>query len=284
MIRQGREVEAIQVKASEIRQLTIKMLAAAGSGHPAGSLGVAEIMAVLYFSVLNINPKKPNWSERDRLILSSGHTCPALYASLALRGFFPVEDLLSYRRFGSPLQGHPHHLELPGLETTSGLLGQGLSQAAGMALVAKREKLPWRVYVVMSDGEQNEGAVWESAMFGAKYKLDNLAAVIDRNGIQISGTTQEVMPTEPLKAKYQAFGWNVLEVSGNSVSELLIAFKQARATFDQPSVIIAQTTPGKGVDFMENKSVWHGQPLNEEEARNALAQLSSMKGLVNEDK
>jgi len=280
----AKEIEKLREIAATIRRLVIKMLATAGSGHPAGSLSVAEIMAVLYFTVLRIDPKKPAWSQRDRLLLSNGHVCPALYAALATRGFFPEAELSSYRRFGSALQGHPHHLELAGVENTSGLLGQGLSQAAGLALAAHRDRAPWRVFVIMSDGEQNEGEVWEAAQFAAKYQLDDLIAIIDANGIQISGQVDEIMPTKSLKEKYMSFGWQVLEVQGNNIADLLVAFKQAQATFDRPSVIIAHTTPGKGVDFMENKSAWHGHSLSDEEAQSALSQLRSLHGLINEDK
>ncbi|MCP6726465.1 MAG: transketolase [Patescibacteria group bacterium] len=265
----------LEKKANTIRQQVIIMLQKAGSGHSAGPLGMADVFAALYFSILKHNPKKPEWAERDRLILSNGHICPVRYAAMAEAGYFPKKELATLRQFGSRLQGHPERLKLPGIETTSGPLGSGLSQAAGMALVGKMDKKSWRVYCVMSDGEQNAGQTWEAVLFAAKNKLDNLVAIIDRNNIQIDGYTEDVMPLNPLGEKYEAFNWNVLEIDGHNIEEIIDACSHAKAVQKQPTLIIANTIAGKGVSFMENKYEWHGKPPNKEEAKQALKELKA---------
>jgi len=249
------------------------MLVEAKSGHPAGSLGMADVFSVLYFKVLNHDPKNPDWPERDRLVLSNGHICPVLYASLAEAGYFPKEKLMTLRKIGSPLQGHPHRGSVPGIENSSGPLGQGISQAVGMALVAKREGKDWRVYSILGDGEMNEGQVWEAFMCASKYKLDNLVAIIDRNNIQIDGTTDDVLPLEPLAEKLDSFGWNAIVVDGNNTNAIMHAFELARSCSGKPSAIIAKTIPGKGVSFMEGKFGWHGKSPNKEEGEQALKEL-----------
>lgn len=269
------DIHKLEEKANLIRQDIIKMLVEAGSGHTAGALGMADIFSALYFHILNHDPKKPEWSERDRLILSHGHICPVRYAAMAHAGYFPVSELATLRKLGSRLQGHPHRGSLPGVETTSGPLGSGLSQATGLALAGRIDKAPWRVICLMSDGEQDEGNTWEGAMLAGKYKLHNLIAVLDRNNIQIDGFTEDVMPLNNLKAKYQAFNWHVLEVDGHNMQEIITAFDEAKGVSDKPIMIIASTIPGKGVSFMENKPEWHGKPPNKEEAKLALEELSN---------
>ncbi len=265
----------LEKKANIIRQSVITMLQKAGSGHSAGSLGMADVFSALYFSVLKHDPKKPKWAQRDRLLLSNGHICPVRYAAMAEAGYFPVKELLTLRQFGSRLQGHPERLRLPALETTSGPLGSGLSQASGMALAGKMDKKSWRVFCLMSDGEQDAGQTWEAALFAAKNKLDNLVAIIDRNNIQIDGYTENVMPLNPLREKYEAFNWNVLEIDGHNIEEIIDACSQAKAVHQKPTLIIAHTIPGKGVSFMENKYEWHGKAPDKEEARKALKELKA---------
>lgn len=267
------KLEELKTLAKAIRQDVIFMLTEAGSGHTAGSLGIVDILVALYFQILKHNSKNPTWEERDRLILSHGHVCPALYAVLAHAGYFSLSELKTLRKLGSRLQGHPERGRLPGIETTSGPLGCGLSQACGMAWAGLKDKKKWRVICLMSDGEQDEGNTWEAVMFAAKYKLYNLTALIDRNNIQVDGFTEDVMPLEPLGKKYQAFGWYVLETGGHNFEEIINAFEKAKEILDKPVVIIAKTTPGKGVDFIENKPQWHGKAPNREEAQKALDQL-----------
>lgn len=276
----ARNIQELENFATTIRQDIIKMLLEAKSGHSAGSLGMADIFTALYFHILNHNPKDPYWSERDRLVLSNGHICPVLYATLARAGYLPVSELLTLRKLGTRLQGHPHRSSLPGLETTSGPLGLGLSQACGMAYAALMDKAKWRVVCLMGDGEQDCGNVWEGVMFAGKYRLHNLTALIDRNNIQIDGFTEDVMPLEPLKEKYEAFGWHVLEIDGHNFEEIIAAFDEARAIFEKPTLIIAHTIPGQGVGFMENDFTWHGKPPNNEEAQKALAELRTLKGKI----
>lgn len=274
------EIKKLELTANNIRQDIIKTLVEAGSGHSAGPLGLADIFTALYFHVLNIDPKNPSWSERDRLVLSCGHTAPVLYTTLAHRGFFPKEELSSLRKLGSRLQGHPHRESLPGLETTSGPLGSGLSQASGMAMVGKMDKKNWRVVCIMSDGEQDEGNTWEAVMFAAKYKLDNLTAILDRNNIQIDGFTEDIMPLDSLRAKYEAFGWFVIEIDGHNIQAIIDAFDEAKTIHDKPTLVLAHTTPGKGVDFMENDFNWHGKPPNADEAKKALHELRTLGGKI----
>lgn len=256
-----------------IREDIIAALVEAKSGHSAGPLGMADIFTALYFNVLKHNPQKPQWEGRDRFVLSNGHICPVLYATMANAGYFPKKELLTLRKLGSRLQGHPHRESLPGLETTSGPLASGLSQAAGMALGLKRDKKQNLVFCVCSDGEQDEGNHWEAVMFAAKYKLHNLIAITDRNYIQIDGNTEDVMPLDPLDTKYAAFNWNVLTIDGNNMREIITTLQKARLNKDKPLMIIANTIPGKGVDFMENNYQWHGKPPQQEEAEIALEEI-----------
>lgn len=274
-------LEELELKANDIRQDIIKMLEHAGSGHSAGPLGLADIFAALYFDILKHDPKKPNWSERDILVLSNGHCAPVRYAAMAQAGYFDRKELATLRKFGSRLQGHPERLRLPGLETTSGPLGSGLSQAVGMALGLRMSKSNHRwIYVVMSDGEQDEGNVWEAAMLARKYELGNLIAITDRNNIQIDGPTEIVMPLEDLKDKWEAFGWHVIEVDGNNIEAVIDACAMARAVVSKPVMIIAHTVPGKGIDFMEYDFHWHGKPPGSEEAKKALSELRTLGGKI----
>lgn len=286
----AQDIQSLELTANKIRQDIIKMLLEAGSGHSAGPLGMADIFTALYFNVANIDPEKPNWPERDRIVLSNGHICPVLYATLAHRGFFPVEELMTLRKLNSRLQGHPHRSALPGLETTSGPLGSGLSQASGMALVAKMDKLPWRVFCLTSDGEHDEGNTWEAVMLAGKYKLHNLTAIMDRNNIQIDGFTEDVMPMGDIKAKYESFGWAVLEIDGHNFEQIIGALNEAKAIYEKPTMIIAHTIPGKGVDFMEGNFIWHGippdlqdvkgAPPKGEQAKKALDELRTLQGKI----
>lgn len=265
-----------------IRQDIIRMLEKAGSGHSAGPLGMADVFTALYFDVMRHDPSKPDWAERDILVLSNGHIVPVRYAAMARAGYFPVEELSTLRQLGSRLQGHPERLKLPGIENTSGPLGSGLSQAAGMAYSLEKidhQTHRW-VYVVMGDGELNEGNIWEAAMFAGKNKLHNLIGIIDRNNIQIDGTTEDVMPLEDLAAKWRAFGWHVQEVDGHNIGSIIEACSMARAITEKPSMIIAHTIPGKGVDFMEYDYHWHGAPPNHDQAKAALHKLRTLGGRI----
>ena len=274
-------IEQLQIKANDIRKDIIRMLEEAGSGHSAGPLGLTDIFTAFYFDILNHDPKNPNWDERDFLLLSNGHCVPVQYATMAHAGYFPKEELKTLRKFGSRLQGHPERTKLPGLENTSGPLGSGLSQACGIALALKMNNDNHRwVYVVTGDGEQNEGNIWEAAMLAGKYKLGNLIAVTDRNNIQIDGPTESVMPLEDLAAKWEAFGWHVIEVDGNNIEAFINACAMARAIVNKPVMVIAQTVPGKGVDFMEYDYKWHGKPPNHEEAKKALHDLRTLGGKI----
>lgn len=275
-------VPQIEQMANTIRQDIIRMLEHAKSGHSAGPLDLADIFASLYFSVMNYDPKNPAWEDRDIFLLSNGHTVPVQYATMARAGFFEVEELMTLRKFGSRLQGHPERTKLPGLENTSGPLGSGLSQASGIAYVMKNiDPQPHRwVYTVMGDGELNEGNVWEAAMFAGKNKLHNLIALIDRNNIQIDGNTEDVMPLEDLRGKWESFGWHVQEIDGHNVESIIDAYSMARAIIEKPSIIIAHTIPGKGVPFMEYDYHWHGAPPNSEQAKEALKKLRSLNGKI----
>jgi transketolase len=253
-------IKELELKANAIRQDIIRMLEEAGSGHSAGPLGMADIFTALYFHVLNHDPGNPDWAERDIVVLSNGHITPVRYVTMAHAGYFPKSELMTLRKFGSRLQGHPERLRLPGLETTSGPLGSGLSQACGMALVLQRESnRQRRVYCLMSDGELDEGNSWEAIMLAAKYKIP-VTAIVDRNNIQIDGPTEQVMPLEDLSAKWEAFGWHVLEIDGHNMREIIESCDKAKAIVEKPVVIIAHTIPGKGVDFMEYDYRWHGMP------------------------
>lgn len=275
-------ITQLQQKANTIREDIIQMLEAAGSGHSAGPLGLADIFAALYFNILNINPKNPDWEDRDVFFLSNGHTVPVQYAAMAEAGFFDKKELLTLRQFGSRLQGHPERERLPGLENTSGPLGSGLSQAAGYAYSLQYiDDIKHRfVYVVMGDGELNEGNIWEAAMFAGKNKLSQLIAFIDRNNIQIDGNTEDVMPLEDLKGKWEAFGWHVIEIDGHNIESIIDAASMGRAMSSRPTVIIAHTIPGKGVDFMEYDYKWHGMPPNSEQAKEALLKLRTLDGKI----
>jgi transketolase len=270
------KLKDLELKAVKARELVIETLLEAGSGHSAGPLGMADIFIAFYFHILQHDPKNPDWAGRDRLVLSNGHICPIRYVAMAMAGYFPIEELKTLRKLNSRLQGHPHRTALPGVETTSGPLGEGISQSIGMALAAKLDKKTYHVYCLTSDGEHQEGNTWEALMFAAKNKLDNLTVIIDRNNIQIDGFTENVMPLEYLKSKYEAFNWFVQEVDGHNIRAFTAAVNQARAVHQKPSAIIAHTIPGFGVDFMENKFEWHGKPPNEEEAKKALDELRTL--------
>ncbi len=254
------ELKDLELKANQARQLVIDTLVAAGSGHSAGPLGMADIFTALYFHIMNHDPKHPEWVDRDRLVLSNGHICPILYVSMAQAGYFPISELSTLRKMDSRLQGHPHRTSLPGVETTSGPLGEGLSQAIGIALAGRLDHKTYRVYCLTSDGEQQEGNIWEAAMFAGKIGLDTVTQIIDRNNIQIDGTTEKIMPLGSLVDKYRSFNWEVLEVDGNNIRALIDVVAEARAVHEKPTVIIAHTIPGRGVSYMENNYLWHGNP------------------------
>ncbi len=275
-------ISQLEQKANVIREDIIRMLEHAGSGHSAGPLGLSDIFAALYFHILNYDPKNPEWKDRDVFFLSNGHTVPVQYAAMAEAGYFDKEELMTLRKLGSRLQGHPERTKLPGLENTSGPLGSGLSQAAGYAYTLQYiDDAPHRfVYTVMGDGELNEGNIWEAAMFAGKYKLSQLIGFIDRNNIQIDGTTEDVMPLEDLRGKWESFGWHVQEVDGHNIESIIDAASMARAITNKPSVIIAHTIPGKGVDFMEYDYHWHGAPPNSEQAKEALRKLRTLNGKI----
>ncbi len=280
MLLHDKKLKKLEETANEIRKDIIKMLEHAGSGHSAGPLGMADIFTALYFHVLHHNPKKPNWPERDRLVLSNGHICPVRYVTMAHAGYFPKKELMTLRQLGSRLQGHPERAMLPGLETSNGPLGQGLSQAIGMALAGRMDKKKYHVYCAMSDGEHQEGQTWEAVMAAGKYKLRNLTAILDRNNIQIDGYTEDVMPLESLADKYKAFGWHVLEVDGHNMRAFVDACEEAKTIYEKPTIIIAHTIPGRGVSYMENNYLWHGNPPNEEQARQALSELRTLGGKI----
>lgn len=280
----------LEEKANEARQLVIQTLLEAGSGHSAGPLGMADIFTAFYFHILNHDPKNPDWPDRDRLVLSNGHICPIRYVSMAQAGYFPIEELKTLRKINSRLQGHPHRTILPGLETTSGPLGEGISQGIGIALAAKLDKKNYYTYVITGDGEHDEGNIWEAIMLAGKIKLNNLVVIIDRNNIQIDGFTEDVMPLESLREKYEAFNWEVLEVDGHNIRSFVDAISESHAVYEKPTCIIAHTIPGKGVDFMEKDFRWHGMPPDlkdvtgatpkGEQAKKALAELRTLQGKI----
>jgi len=277
----------LQLQAEQIREDIINMLVEAGSGHAAGPLGQTDIFTALYFEILNHRPKQPDWPDRDRLIQSDGHCVPVRYATMARAGYFPVSELTTLRKLGSRLQGHPERVRLPGIETTSGPLGSGLSQAAGMAYALRMDDSTSRVYCMLGDGELNEGNIWEAAMFAAKYKLANLTAIVDRNYIQIDGPTEQVMPLGDLAAKWAAFGWHVIEIDGHNFEAIISAANLAKAVAERPTVIIAHTIPGKGVDFMEYDYHFHGYfvdvpgaPAKKDQAKVALHELRTLGGQI----
>jgi len=273
------KIEMLTKKANDIRQSIINMLVEAGSGHTAGPLGMADIFTALYFHVMHHDPQNLDWKNRDRIILSNGHICPVLYATMAHAGYLPVEELHTLRKFGSKLQGHPHREYFPALETSSGPLGSGLSQAVGMALADRLDngvKSPIFFYTMLGDGELNEGQVWEAVLHAGKEKLRNIIAIIDRNNIQIDGYTEDIMPLEPLADKWRAFNWHVQEIDGHNFQDIISAIGQAQAVFDRPSVIIAHTIPGKGVKLFENDYKWHGMPPNKEQGEMAIKELQTL--------
>lgn len=270
------DIKKLEKIAQELRQTVIDMLLEAESGHTGGSLGTADIFTALYFHILNINPKSPNAKNRDRFVLSNGHICPIWYATLSKKGFFPKSKLWTLRKLNSDLQGHPKYQSVPGIENVSGSLGQGLSQAVGMAMAAKMDKASYRTYVMTGDGELNEGQVWEAAMFCPSKKLNNITWIIDRNSIQSDGNTQDIMPIENLKAKLESFNWFVIEVDGHNIEEIINACNMAKSVNQRPTVIIAHTILGKGVKFMENDYVWHGRAPSPREAARALKELKSL--------
>lgn len=273
----------LELKANDIRTSIISMLLAAGSGHTAGPLGMADVFTALYFDLMRHDPANPTWSDRDRLILSNGHICPVLYAAMAHAGYFPVEELQTLRQFGTRLQGHPHREWLPALETSSGPLGSGLSQAIGMAIADRMDNgitSAKYFYCLLGDGELNEGNNWEAIMLGGKEKLRNVIAIVDRNNIQIDGYTEDIMPLDSLSEKWEAFNWHVQEIDGNNISAVIDAVHKAQAVFEKPSVIIARTIPGKGVREFERKFEWHGKAPNKEEANMALDELRTLGGKI----
>lgn len=271
-----KKLQYLESLANRIRETIIDTLLEAGSGHAAGPLGMADIFAALYFHVLHHNPKAPGWAKRDRLVVSNGHICPVQYVAMAYAGYFPLEELKTLRTMDSRLQGHPHRGSLPGIETTSGPLGSGLGQASGMALAARLDGEKHRIYCVTSDAEHQEGNHWEAVMCAGKYRLSNITLIVDRNNIQISGYTEDVMPLEPFRAKYEAFRWNVIEVDGHNIEQFVDAVAEAKAIYEKPTVIIAHTIPGKGVSFMEGDSRWHGKTPSREEAGEALRELRAL--------
>ncbi|MBI4272866.1 transketolase [Candidatus Uhrbacteria bacterium] len=280
MIIHATKVARLEKMANTIRQDIMKMLLKAGSGHSAGPLGMADVFTALYFHVLHHKPKKPSWDQRDRLILSCGHICPVRYAAMARAGYFPLKTLSTLRNLGSLLQGHPELHRLPAIENTSGPLAQGTSVAVGSALAGKMDGKKWRVYGILSDGEHQEGQTWEAIMFAGNKKLHNLTFIVDRNNIQIDGMTEDIMPLEPFADKYRAFNWHVIEIDGHNIREIIDACEQAKRIYEKPTVIIAHTIPGRGVDFMEKKYEWHGIPPNKKQADLALHELRTLRGKI----
>ena len=266
-------ISGLEKKSNDVRKLILKMIYKAHSGHPGGSFSAAEIVTTLYFHLMNIDPKNPSWNDRDRFILSKGHACPVLYANLALRGYFPVEETNTLRCLGSKCQGHPDMNKLNGLDASTGALGEGLSIGVGMALVGKLDKKNYTIYVMVGDGEVQEGQIWEAAMAASKYKLDNLITFLDYNKIQVDGFVEEVMPIEPLKDKWLSFGWDVQEIDGHNIKQIISAVKKAKEFKGKPHIIIANTTKGKGVSFMENTPKWHSGAFTKEEFSKAMEEL-----------
>ncbi len=269
------DVKALRLAAAKGRLLAVDAVHEAASGHPGGSLSCLDMLTALYFHEMNIDPADPKNPARDRFVLSKGHCSPALYATLAQRGYFPVEDLKLFRSIKAHLSGHPDMVNVPGVDMSTGSLGQGLSAAVGMALAAKLQGRSYRTYAICGDGEIEEGQIWEAAMAAAKWKLDNLCAFVDVNGLQIDGATADVMPSEPLDAKFAAFNWNVLKIDGHDMEAILKALEEARETKDRPTVILAATVKGKGVSFMENQAGWHGKAPNDEQYAQARAELEA---------
>ncbi|PIP87269.1 transketolase [Candidatus Campbellbacteria bacterium CG22_combo_CG10-13_8_21_14_all_36_13] len=279
----SKKIKMLQLMANDIRVSIIEMLLEAGSGHTAGPLGMADIFTYLYFNELKHNPKDPFWKDRDRLVLSNGHICPVLYATMAHAGYFPVSELKTLRKFGSRLQGHPHRDFLPMLETSSGPLGSGLSQTVGMAIADRMDNgrsSDKFFYCMLGDGELNEGQNWEAIMLAGKEQLHNVIAIIDRNNIQIDGYTEDVMPLDPLDEKFKSFGWHVVDVDGHNFESISEGIGEAKAVFERPSVVIAHTIPGKGVKEFMRKAEWHGKSPNEDESKMALNELRTLRGQI----
>ncbi len=266
-------IKKLEKRANQIRIEIIKMIYKSQSGHPGGALSATDIVATLYFHCMNIDPDRPDWKERDRFILSKGHACPVLYAALALKNFFPCSELDTLRKMDSKLQGHPDMKRLPGLDSTSGSLGQGLSVGVGMALVGKMDKSSYNIYVIIGDGESQEGQIWEAAMAARKYHLDNLIVFTDNNGLQVDGLVEDVMPIAPIKEKWQAFGWYVQEIDGHNIGEIIDAIEQAKTIKGKPHMIVANTVKGKGISYMENVTAWHGKAPDDQEYFQALTEL-----------
>lgn len=274
------KLQELELKAADIRISLIDMLEDAGSGHTAGPLGMADVFTALYFHSAKHDPNNPDWEERDRIILSNGHIVPIRYTTMAHAGYFPLEELKTLRKFGSRLQGHPERDRMLALETTSGPLGSGLSQASGIAYAARMDERRFTTFCLLSDGELQAGNTWEAVMFAGKNRLSNLIAIIDRNNIQINGMTEDVMPLEPLRAKWEAFNWHVIEVNGNSIAEVIYAIDTAKAIYEKPTVIIAHTIPGKGVKEIEFDYSWHGKPPTKEEEQRFLKELRTLRGKI----
>jgi len=271
-------IKKLKLIANSLRQHVIKMTVEAGSGHPGGALGMADVFAVLYFNYANLKPRNPSWEKRDRIVLSNGHICAVQYAAMAELGFFPLSELLTFRKINSRLQGHPHNKSLPGIENSSGSLGQGLSVACGMALARKLDNKKYKIFCIMSDGEHDEGQTWEAILFAAKNNL-KIVSLIDRNGIQLSGFTEIIMPLEPLAKKYESFGWKVIEIDGNDIKQILSALKESEK-INKPVAIICNTILGKGVSFMENNYEWHGKAPDKEQAERALKELQELRKTI----
>lgn len=269
-------LEDLKSIAVEIRKDIVSMLTESQSGHPGGSLSAVEVLTTLYFKEMNINPQNPKDLDRDRFVLSKGHAAPVLYSTLARRGFFEVKELKTLRKFGSMLQGHPNMNDVPGVDMSTGSLGQGISAAVGMAIAGKIDKKNYRVYALLGDGELEEGQVWEASMAAAHYKLDNLTAFVDHNGLQIDGKIVDVMSPEPVSDKFRAFGWNVIDVDGHSFDELIKAIEEAKTVKGKPTMIVCKTVKGKGVSFMENQAAWHGSAPNAEQCAQALKELGGV--------
>lgn len=268
-------VSNLTTRASALRHTVIDMIYCAQSGHPGGSLSAADLIAALVFHKLRIDPANPQWPDRDRFILSKGHAAPLLYAALALRGFFPVEELKTFRQLDSRLQGHPDRLKTPGVDMTAGALGHGLAVGAGLALSARMDNQDWHTYVVLGDGELQAGVIWEGALFAAKYHLDNLTAIVDYNGVQLDGLVRDIMPLEPIADKWRSFGWHVIELHGHNMRQIVDALDEADDIHGQPTVLIAHTTKGKGVSFMENQCAWHGRAPTLEQCQQAFCELDA---------
>ena len=269
-------IKELTKKAVEIRKGIIEAVYHAQSGHPGGSLSIADILTVLYFHEMKIKPEEPNWEDRDRLILSKGHCSPALYSCLANRGYFPIEDLKTVRKIDSYLQGHPDKNKVPGVDMTTGSLGQGLSAANGMAIAGKMNQKDYRVYCILGDGEIEEGQIWEASMTSSKYKLDNLCVIVDNNNLQIDGTIEEVMNPYPIDEKFRSFGFEIIKINGHDIDEIIKAFEVAKNIKGKPTCIIAKTIKGKGISYMENQVGWHGKAPNKEQYKEAMANLVSL--------